>query len=268
MAFLDRYQQEIRENAPVIYEGLTFHPLLVRDYDVFTAGKRSYELMLSSLRNPKIARYPWCACLWELDKDAEKQTGKPGSFLGICLYVMAMALRLEAGYDGNFPLRPVFSQSKELTTIMVGSPQTDYVLLNMRQMDEVRQIIAAQNGYDIPNESWNPELVRAAQENASRAGGDIEYSFETLIYSMAFQCRCRASDIYDWSIREFQQMQEAAERDIGYRIYTAAELSGSVKFKSGSPYPSWKFNPKPRMPTGFRTIADIDEGTQGLIAGT
>lgn len=268
MAFIDRYRQEIRENAPVVYEGLTFHPLLVRDYDIFSAGRRPYELMLSSLKNPKIARYQWCACLWELDKDSETQTGTLGDYLGLALYVMAMALRLEAGYGGGFPLRPVFSESKELTAVMVGSPQSDYVLLNMQKMDDVRKIIAAQNGYEIPNENWNPELVRAAQENASRGGDDVELDFETLVYSVAFQCHCRASDIYGWSIREFKQMQEAIDRDLGYRIFTAAELSGSVKFEHGSPYPSWKYNRKPSLPSGFRSIADIDAGAKGLIAGT
>lgn len=268
MAFVDKYQQEIRENAPVVYEGLTFHPLLVRDYDVFYAGKKPYELMLSSLSNPRIARYQWCACLWELDKECETQTGTIGSFLGTAMYVMATALRLNADQSGNFPLRPVFSQSGELTAVMIGSPQADYGLLNMQQMDEVRQIIAAQNGYEIPDENWNPELVRAAQENAARNAIDIDHDLETLVYSVAFQCRVRASEIYGWTIREFEKMQEAADRDIGYRIFTAAELSCNVKFEKGNPYPSWKFSRKPGLPTGFRNIADIDAGAKGLIAGT
>lgn len=268
MAFLDRYQRQIQKNAPVVYEGLTFHPLLVEDYPVFYAGKQPFELMLSSLKDPKLARLNWCACLWELDKQCEKQTGKRGHFLECAMYVMATALRLKAAYDGSFPMRPVFAQTGELNAIMIGDPQLDYGLLNMQQMDEVRQIIAAQNGYEIPDENWNPELVRAAQENAGRNGSVIEQDLETLVYSVAFQCRTKVSEIYGWSIREFEKMQEAADRDIMFRLCAAIEMSGDYKFSKGNPYPSWKYNRKPEMPAGFRTIAEIDAGTKGLIAGT
>ena len=268
MAFIDKYQSQIRKNAPVVYQGLTFHPLLVEDYSIFLLGKQPFELMISSLKDPKIARLNWCACLWEIDRQCEKQTGTLGYFLNVVLYVMATALRLEAAYDGSFPLRPVFAQTGELTAIMVGDPQLDYELLNMQQMDEVRQIIAAQNGYEIPNENYNPELVKAAQENASRNAPDVELDFETLVYSVAFQCHVRASDVYGWSIREFEKMQEAADRDIMYRLCAAVEMDGDRKFNKGNPYPSWKYNRKPQMPAGFRTIADIDAGAKGLIAGT
>ena len=267
MAFIDKYQKEIQRNTPVVYEGLTFHPLLVEDYPIFNAGKASYELMLSSLRDPKLARLNWCACLWELDRQCEKQTGIRGYFLEVALYVMATALRLNAAYDGSFPMRPVFAEDGTLSAIMIGSP-SDCELLNMMQMDNVRQIIAAQNGYEIPDENWNPELVKAAQENASRNTTDIDFDFETLVYSVAFQCRVRVDDVYGWSIREFEKMQEAIERDIMYRLCANVELTGSAKFNKGNPYPSWKFNRKSGMPAGFRTIADIDAGAKGLISGT
>lgn len=267
MAFLDKYQKEIQRNAPVVYEGLTFHPLLVEDYDIFNVGKQSYELMLSSLKDPKLARLNWCACLWELDRQCEKQTGTRGYFLEVALYVMALALRLNAGYDGSFPMRPVFAQDGSLSAIMIGDP-SDCGLLNMMQMDDVRQIIAAQNGYEIPNENWNPELVKAAQENASRNTTNIDYDFETLVYSVALQCHVRAEEIYGWYIREFEKMQDAIERDIMFRICATVEMSGNVEFTKGNPYPSWKFNRKPGMPAGFRTISDIDAGAKGLIAGT
>lgn len=268
MALLDRYQREIQRSAPVVYEGLTFHPLLVEDYPIFNAGRQAYELMLSSLKDPKLARLNWCACLWELDRRCEEQTGTRGCFLEVALYVMATALRLNAGYDGSYPMRPVFAQDGSLSAIMLGDPR-DCGLLNMMQMDDVRQIIAAQNGYEIPDENWNPELVQAAQENAKRNAPNVDYDFETLVYSVAYQCHVRAEEVYGWSIREFEKMQEAVDRDINYRLCAAVEMSGDVKFTKGNPYPSWKFNRKPdAMPAGFRTIADIDASAKGLIAGT
>lgn len=269
MAFIDKYQHQIQQNVPVVYEGLEFHPLLVRDYPLYATARPAFELMLSSLANPRMARLPWCACLWALDTECEKQTGKLGEFLAEVLWVLSVALRLNANPETqSFPMRPVFTQSNELTAIMVGNPQGDYVLLNMQQMDNVRQIIAAQNGYDLPNEEWNPELVRAAQDNARRGDFALDLKFDDLVYSVALHAHCRASEVYEWTIREFTGIQDAIDRTLGYMIYTLVEKSGQVEFKYGNPYPTWKLNRKPNLPTGFRSVADIDAGAKGLIAGT
>lgn len=267
MAFLDKYRHELLRNAPVVYEGLTIYPLTVEDYDIFCAGKAPYELMLSSVKDPKAARLNWCACLWALDKRCEQQNGAVGDFLAIALHVFAAALRLKPSYDGSFPLRPVFGETGDLTAVMLGDPR-DCGLINMQQMDCIRQIIAAQNGYTIPDENWNPELVKAAQENAARGTSQLEWSMEDIVASVALNVGCRPADIYDWTIREFHQAQGAIDRKLGYLVCSAAELIGNTKFTKGNPYPSWKLNRKSDMPAGFRSIADIDAGAKGLVAGT
>ena len=269
----DRYTLEIRENAPVVWNGLTLYPLIVHDYELYRRAKPSFELMQASLGNPKLARLPWCACLWALDEMYRESSGKPGHFLTDVLLVLAKALRLEAftdtgdGGKEKYPISTVFNKG-ELTAVMIGRPPHN-AFLDMRQMSELRVLLAAQNGYEIPDENWNPELVRAAQENASRGiGMSLDGSLETLVCSVACQMRCRPGEIYQWTIREFTQMQDAIDRSLNYQIYTLAEKSGYIKFEKGNPFPTWKFNRKSDMPTGFRTIADIDAGAKGLIAGT
>ena len=263
----DKYQLQILGDAPVIYEGLEFHPLLVRDYHHYARAKQAMELMQSSL-SPQYARYAWCECLWELDRECEKQTGKQGDFLVSVMIVLARALRLDIlDGTGNIPLRPVFSQTGSLTALMVGEYAAGHVLLNMQQMNEVRKILAAQNGYEVPDENWNPELVRAAQMNA-QGGIGVEYDFEALLYSVAANTGCRAKDICDWTIREFHGMQDAIDRRLGYLIYTAVEKNGNVTFPKGNPYPTWKFDRKSDIPTGFKSISELDAGAKGLVAGT
>lgn len=262
----DKYQREIFDDAPVVFERLTFYPLLVRDYPTYARARQAMELMQSSL-HPKFARLAWSECLWELDLECEKQTGTIGDFLVSVMIVMAKALRLEAE-EGTIPLRPVFSQDGHLTAIMAGEATGQHTLLGAQQMGEVRKILAAQNGYDIPDESWNPELVRAAQRNAQGGSLGLDTDFEALIYSVAVNAHCRAKDIMDWTIREFHGMQDAIDRTLGYQIYTAVEKGGNVTFKNGNPYPTWKFDRKSEMPAGFVSIAELDAGAKGLLAGT
>lgn len=268
MASINKYQLQAAGDAPVIFNDLEFHPLLVREYTIYARAKRAMELMQSSL-HPKYAKFTWCECLWELDKECEKQTGQYGDFLVSVMLAVARALRLEApDGDVTLPLRPVFSQDGHLTALMIGEAYGNYTLLNMQQMNEVRLILAAQNGYDIPDENWNPELVRAAQQNAEGNNAGLDIDFDALLYSVALNAHCRAKDILDWSIREFHGMQDAIDRTLGYQIYTLAEMSGFVEFKKGNPYPTWKFNRKSDMPTGFKSIAELDAGAKGLVAGT
>ena len=139
----DRYTQEIRENAPVVWNGLTLYLLIVHDYEIFRRAKPSFELMQASLENPKLARLPWCACLWALDELYRETTGKQGHFLTDALFVLAKALRLEAYTDMSdggrekFPISSVFNKG-ELTAIIVGRPPHS-VFLDMRQMSELRK---------------------------------------------------------------------------------------------------------------------------------
>lgn len=269
----DIYAQQVRRNVPVVYEGLTFHPLTVEKYELYARAKPAFELMQASLKDPKYARLPWAACLWALDAACFEQTGTVGGFLTDVLCVMVEALRLEAFSDaGNrgkesFPIYPAF-KDEQLVGIAIGVNPSQRTLLNMKQMNDVRQIIAAQNGYDIPDENWNPDLVRASQQNAERRStGGLEFDLEDLVYSVAYNCHVRTREIWEWPIREFVKAQEAIDRTLNYQIYTLAESVGMVKFKNGNPFPSWKFERKTGLPTGFQSISDLDAGAKGLVQG-
>lgn len=264
----EKYADRVRENKPIEYAGLTFHPLTVRDYGLWQTGRPVYELLLSSLP-PAMARLSWCSCLAEMDKSG-KTEGKNPQFLNNALRVMAKALRLMPVIDpisktAEYPIHCEYlKEPPTLNAIRIGRG-TDTVILNIQQMNEVREIIAAQNGYEIPNENWNPELVAAAKYHQHASTSDLEWDIDSMVQSVAHHAHVRSKDIWDWPIREFQMEQKAIDRALKYQIYTQAELSGMVKFKHGNPCPSWMFDRKAELPTGFVSIADLDAGAKGLL---
>ena len=270
----DKYTRQVRRNVPVVYNGLTFHPLTVEKYELYSRARPAFELMQSSLKDPKYARLPWAACLWALDVACYEQTEVVGNFLSDVLCVMVEALRLDAFADagnGGKPAYPIYPAFKEdqLVGIAIGMNPSQRIMLDMKAMNEIRYIIAAQNGYDIPDEMWNPELVRAAQQNAERKStAGIVFDLEALVHSVAFNCHVRSAEIWEWPIREFVKVQEAIDRTLNYQIYTLAEAVGMVKFTKGNPYPTWKFERKSDMPTGFQSISELDAGAKGLVKGT
>jgi hypothetical protein len=267
MRIENKYAEAIRENRPILYEGLEFYPLTVRDYALYHSARIAFEIMQSSL-SPKLARLSWCACLYELDKTA-REKGMVGYFFDLAMAVLAKALRLtpytdaaNAG-DSVIPIQ-VQTKNDQLEAIFI---QHEYCL-NMMQMDEVRRIISAQNGYKIPDEDFNPELVEAMHYTASQKETALDLNFDDLVFSVALNAHVQPSSVWGWTIRDFQKMQEAIDRTLGYQIYTTASMSGFTSFPKGSPYPTWKFNRKNELSGDMKTIDELDAGAKGLLADT
>lgn len=266
-AIVDKYAKEIREYKPIEYNGLLFYPICVSEFAQFHNAKPAYELMLSSLP-PKLARMSWCNALDVMDMTANSE--KIG-FLNHALKIMALALRLEATVtdtDKKQAFYPIYQmrndKTGELTSIAVGDLSSP-TIFTMQQMTDVREIISAQNGYEIPNENWNPELVKAKKYLDGRNSLNIDFNIETMVASVAHNAHIRSSEIWNWSIKEFQAERDAIARTLNYQIFTQASMSGFVKFKNGNPYPSWEFDCKADLPSGFTDLAELDEGSKGLL---
>lgn len=266
MSIVDLYTEELRRYAPIEYNGAVLHPLTVSDLALFYGAKPSFELMQASLP-PALARLSWLNCLQVMDEEAEK-TGKSTGFLASTLHVLARALRLNAlrGQGGRevFPVRYYPAQPGiPIQAILVGDEKP--IIFSIQQMGEVREIIAAQNGYEIPDENWNPELVRAVQYTQDRKNSGIEFDLNKLVNSVAHNARERAANVWDWPIKEFLDRQDAIDRTLHYQIYTQAEASGFIKFKHGNPFPSWKFDRKTDLPGDFVSVEELDAGANGLL---
>ena len=272
MSIIDKYRQEIIEGKPIKWNGLVFHPLKVRQFALYQAARDSFELMQKSLP-PKLARMSWFPGLYALDKWFLEQTGTVKGYFITAVRVIAAALGMEKT-DTKSPLpvgiTPLVDKDGTMKTLCIQPrPGDDPVLLSMGKMNELRELIAAQNGYTIPNENWNLELYRAAKELEADGGGTpLEYDMEALIYSVSVNTGIPANEIWDWEIRRFMKTQEAVDRKLDYLICTTAELSQQIKFKDGSPCPSWKFPRAKGLPTGFKTVSELDRESGGLLAGS
>ena len=266
---VDKYRHLVRKNDPIVYNGLTFSPLKVEQIALYQSAKPSFELMQSSLP-PKMATLSWCECLDALDRQGMEE-GKTTVFLASVLVVIAVVTGLPriADADGNenYPLREVRKNDGTLLSFIIGDLNNP-TIISMQDMDTIRKIIAAQNLYEIPDESWNPDLVRARKYLAARSQLNIEYDIDALVHSVALNAHVKPDEIWDWTIRDFILTQDAIDRTLNYQIFMTAEHSGFVKFKKGNPYPSWKFDRKMDMPSEFKTIEEYDAESKGLLGVT
>lgn len=261
---IDEYKHLVRKNNPIVYNGLTFNPLKVEQIALYQSAKPSFELMQSSLP-PQLASLSWCECLDELDHQG-KEEGKHTIFLASVLIVIAVATELPKVND-TYPIREVRKKDGKLLSFLFGQIDNP-TIISMKDMDEIRKIIAAQNLYDIPDESWNPDLVRARRYLAANSQVSLDVDFDDLVYSVALNAHVNPSEIWEWTIRDFVLIQDAIDRSLNYQIFTTAEHSGFVKFQKGNPYPSWRYNRKVDKPSEFKTIAEYDAEAKGLLGVT
>lgn len=252
MSAVNYYMECARENKEIVYEGLTFYPLQVRDHTLHNAARPAFELLMTSLP-PKLARMSWCPCLAEMDKRHNTH------YTSFVLLVMAKALRLPE-YSTGYRIYGI-RKDDELKEIHIQDAQK---LLTMTQMDEVRKIIALQNGYEIPDENSNPELVEAENYLAGLNSIKLKTDIEELVYSVAAGCGAEPEKIWDWPIRKMQKMCRAIDRRQQHLIYGFAEASGA-KFRKGNPCPTWQYERNTELPSGFETLADIEAESKGLL---
>lgn len=221
------------------------------------------ELMQASLP-PKLARLSWAQCLDEMDK-----LGQSEVFLGSVLQLIAKAARLEAIILENgeraFPIYTLRDQtSGMLSAIYIKFPDSP-VVINVRQMDEIRQILAAQNDYQIPDENWNPDLVSAQQYLADANEGRLKMEIDAWVYSVAVNSRTDVEDIWEWPIRKFKGYDKAIDRSLGYQIYTLAQAAGFSKFENGAPFPTWRFDKNSDLPFGFKELGQLEAKAKGQL---
>lgn len=259
-----QYSEELRTFQPIAFRGLDFYPLTVKHFALYQNAKPAMELMLSTLPI-RFVRYSWIQALLALDLEAQGEQKRTGFFASVLLLLDA-ALRTDFLHDSQ-SLIPVQAKDGKFGALVVRQPGKEATVLAESDFSEVREILAAQNNYTIPDENWNPELVRAQAYLRDRESGSVSGgSLEDAVFALAAATGQRAGEIWDWPIREFLQMQNAVDRRLRFQLYTAAELSGQVKFKHGNPYPTWIWEQTGKLPRGFTSLKELDEGSGGTLA--
>ena len=257
-----KYSEQIRRFAPIGYEGLWFHPLRVSQFALYQIARPAMELMLSTLPL-RYVRMSWFQALEALDREAAERGAQTGYFASF-LRLLDAALQTDAIHNPQAIL--CARDAEGVCKALIVRQNDQATALTEKHMSQVREILAAQNGYTIPDENWNPELVRAqAYLREQQSGPGVSGSLEDAVFALAAATGQRVSEIWDWPIREFQQMQSAVDRRLRFQICTAAELSGQVKFTHGNPYPSWIWERKSELPRGFTSLKELDDGAHGLL---
>lgn len=255
---------KITEGEPVPWHGLLIYPVLMRDYEMFTAVKASITAMQSKLPMP-YAAMPYLTALFALSTDGVDVAGLESNLFQRLIALLSLVLRLQ-DEDGEITDHFRFkmkSGTKQLTEIVVIA-QSKIVSITPKDFTQLRRLIADMNRIELPNESQNPELVDAEQEYFSATQTQLEYDFEALKYSVGLICGKTMKEINTMTVRDFFGYESASDRLINHIIYSLSEKSGFVKFKGGNPFPSWKFDKRKGLSPALIAKESFEQKFRGV----
>ena len=180
--------------------------------------------------------------LWTLDMNAIDTVGKPAGFLYKIMYCLGMALglRKDCVRGGDITVS-ADEETRKLNGILVKQNGHNAVLITADMFNAIREIVAWQQGDELPDESMNDELLETERELASRNAPQLKYELMDMEASVALACGRRIKEVLDWSILEFEFARRAIDRSKKNLICGIGETNG-CKWDGGNPYPSWCFD--------------------------
>lgn len=235
------YAESLENDEPINIGGFTLYPIKMHSYRQFEASKFALLVRQGSLP-VKYAFLPYLSALFAMDHDAYIENQQAFGFIGALITMLSLAMRYPVDAlrkSVQFEVDQA-DESKLVSMIVRAGEMT--LRLTPAVFDRMREIIAAQNGLELPDEAENADLVEADMDIAAKGSVNVEVNYRTLIASVARDQRCRVADLMDYTIREFNDLRDAIERDKNYMLYRMAELSGNVKFTKGNPVPSWCYD--------------------------
>lgn len=253
-------QRKIRRGEPITAFGLTFYPLTMSYYEEFLEVKNAWIIRLSTLPIQYMVM-PFLSAIWAMEYDSITQTGKAIGFFDRIIHLLYLSLRLE--YDREKALKKIYYNRhtpREISHIEITQNGNTVKITPQDFNAYIRPLVAEQNGLELPDESFNPDIIKAEQEYDRNNAPDLKIDLGTLISSVAYLSHISEAELDDWTILQFERRYKAIERDKLFTLYKQAELSGMVKFKKGNPCPSWCYD----VQTISRALVAADSLTPNL----
>lgn len=228
---------------PEEWNGLLVYPIQMKDYPLFLAGR---ECISAAQQSWPI---PWCTVKY-LD-----------GLIGMgMLPRLAVILKLAFRLPDELPVYPRIKEEKIVSLLVVqGDQQAE---ITPKNFPSLRELIARQNGIELPDEMANVELLQARQD-LSRTGTPLKASLEDLICAVALKAHASPVEIAEWTVRRFQTTERAIDRSEGFRMANLTAAAGG-KFKGGNPYPSWKFDREEGM-SGVEPLSALSGRLSGSV---
>lgn len=246
-------------------EDVVLYPITVSDLELFYACMPVLTLRQSTLP-AAYAAMPFAEAIFAMALTEEYQGTEYGSCYARFANLLALSMRVPIQTFAN-PIVDArdYRKLKALIVKQTTADSEELIRLDTRQLGQIRSVIAALNGKDIPDESENAEIIEAESVIRSSNGIDLNVDVADLKASVSAYYHVRMRELSDWTIYEFEKARSAIERMTRCVICGIGEAGGMVKYEKGNPFPSLFFDRKTESPA-LIGMADFQRRVGGAVA--
>lgn len=235
------------EEPETVGNNIRLYPLRMKEYQEWCSCKRVLTIRQSTLP-AAYAVMPYLSALHAMDVDMG---------IGLMYQVVKVLALATKTKPSDFCAVCKEEDPRALVAVMCRGDAATF-RIEVAQFPAFRAAIARQNGLEIPDEADNPELVEAENDLNALKAPKLDYDLSTLVMSVAYQYRIRPKELEEWTIREFEAVREAINRD----KYFTRFGSGFYSFKDGeNPYPSWCFEKKREGSEALEALSAFSQRT-------
>lgn len=253
-----RYTRLIDKYKPVDVEGFTLYPITVEHYEEYLVASQAIGFMQQKL-SVQLMSMPILAAFFKMDLERAIQGEPVTGLYTSALLSIVLALRLaqddESGLEACKRLVPLSDKddpTKLKALAFVEDAQTGKTrTITPYQYENMRRVIAAQNGIEIPDTMDNPELVEAEHDLAEKKALKLDAKITDMVCAMSVMTGKEEEEIYGWAVLKLTRQLASCRRILDYMVCGISEGSGA-SWKGGNPVPHPFFDRK-------------KEGTGGLI---
>lgn len=264
-----QYKKAVNRYKEIEVDGLTLYPIKVSEYEEFLVARPALEFMAQSLPI-ELMSTPLLQAFFKIDYEKAVKGEEPTGLFGSALIGLSLALRLSQGntidnLTNSFRIVTHADDPSRLKQLEATINGIEQIAITPVRYARLREIIAAQNGVEIPDTDTNPELLQAERDLAESGSKKIEYSIEDMIISVAASEGISEEDIFDnWTILKLNRHLEHHKRILDYMICGIGEAQGTT-WKGGNPIPS-PFFPRKSSHSAALMSAESFAGGQALSA--
>ncbi len=233
-------QRAIRRYEPINSDGLTFYPILVKEYEEFLIAKPALEVMQQSFP-VTLMRMPLLAALYQMDFQTAIKNETPTGLFSRALLVLALSLRLGEGREIKerlemFRISVERDKPEKLTHLEFTLDDGKTYKITPTQFNKARTIIAAQNGVRLESDMANPDIVQAQKNMCAESGLKLDANIDSLRNAAAALCHADEAEIDEWPILKLNNRTDAWRLMLDYIVCGVGEANGTT-WKSGNPVP-------------------------------
>lgn len=260
-----KYKDAVRFYQDIDFEGITLHPIKVRNYRDFQNARPAIEFLQQSLP-VRLLSIPLLSAYYKLDIEAmENGEPSPGLFAGTLQFlVLSLDYKPEISDISERVenlARGIYVEASDHTKIAAISFEQngEEKRITPSLFQRMRPVLAAQNGIELESDDANPELVEADRDLASVRSEGIDFDVSHLISFVSVWSGEKEGEILNWPVLKLINHGNVIERTFSFLLYGFGAMNGA-QFKGGNPVPS-PIYPKDR--NGSEALIAMDKFTNG-----